>query len=128
MKTQLKKIFPGISGMLYAFGPDIPDSASFSSGVPFSKTTGYVNQIGNIIKILIPISAALALLFFFWGLALFIKNSGGDDAHLEGRRKMIWGVIALFVIVSVWGLVEFVGNELGIDQDSSQAVPTFRNL
>jgi TM2 domain-containing membrane protein YozV len=125
MKSKLTKIFPG---MLYALGPDLPESASFSGGAPFSRTRGFVETFGNIIQLLIPITAALALLFFFWGLAQFIRNSGGEDAHEEGRRKMIWGVIALFVIVSVWGLTEWIGNELGIDQDPTQTVPTFRNL
>ena len=27
---------------------------------------------------------------------------------------MIWGVIALFVMVSVWGLVGFIGNAIGV--------------
>ncbi len=69
---------------------------------------------GNVIFLLIPISAAAALLAFFWGMAQFILHSGNDDAHAEGRRMMLGGVLALFILVSIWGIVRFIRSELGI--------------
>lgn len=59
----------------------------------------------DLISLLIPIVAAIALLAFFWGLAKFILHSDSDSAHEEGRQIMFWGIIALFVLVSVWGIV-----------------------
>jgi hypothetical protein len=37
---------------------------------------------------------------------------------------MIWGIVALFVMVSVWGLVRFIGNAFNIEQGGSANVPT----
>ena len=54
--------------------------------------------------------AALALLFFFWGLAKFIMNASDETKRAEGRSVMVWGVIALFVMVTVWGLVGILQN------------------
>ena len=65
-----------------------------------------VGTVGGIIGALTPIVVALALLFFFWGLAKYILNAGDEAAKAEGRMIMIWGIIALFVMVSVWGLVQ----------------------
>ena len=65
-----------------------------------------VGTVGGIIGALTPIVVALALLFFFWGLAKYILNAGDEAAKTEGRMIMIWGIIALFVMVSVWGLVQ----------------------
>src|SRR2546426_844821 len=72
-----------------------------------------INPIGRIIGLLIPIVFALALLYFFWGLAQYILNSGDEAAQAEGRRKMIWGIVALFVMSAVWGLVRFLGTAVG---------------
>jgi hypothetical protein len=68
----------------------------------------------DLIKLLIPIAASLALLAFFWGLAKFIFNASGDaKAVQEGKNIMLWGTLALFVLISVWGILRFLSGELG---------------
>lgn len=66
---------------------------------------GVLIDIANIITNLTPVVVALALLYFFWGLAKYILNAGDEEKKAEGRGIMIWGIISLFVIVSVWGIV-----------------------
>jgi hypothetical protein len=56
----------------------------------------------------------LAVLFFFWGVAQFIRTVS-EKTKEEGKNKMIWGVIALFVMFSIWGIVAYIGNTLGIE-------------
>jgi hypothetical protein len=74
----------------------------------------FMRSIGRLIDLALPMVVALALLGFFYGLAKFIFSAGDSDKQAEARSIMIWGVIALFVMVSVWGLVQFVGNALNI--------------
>jgi len=69
-----------------------------------------LDVIINLIRLLIPIVVSLALLYFFWGLAQFISKSGGEAGIEEGKRKMIWGIIALFVMLSVWGIISLISN------------------
>jgi hypothetical protein len=56
--------------------------------------------------------AVIALAWFLWGLALFILNLGGkDDRKLnEGKRQMLWGIVGLFIIFSVWGIISVLQN------------------
>ena len=89
----------------------------------FTNLTNIINQIGNIINLLIPIAFAAALLFFFWGLAQYIMASGDDTSKEQGKQKMLWGIIALFVMSSIWGIVGFIGDALGIDQGGDVNVP-----
>ena len=58
---------------------------------------------------LVPILMGLALLGFFWGVVQFLTNPDNEDKREQGKWFMVWGVIALFVMVSVWGLVRLVG-------------------
>ncbi|MDP3763843.1 MAG: hypothetical protein Q8Q92_04385 [bacterium] len=68
----------------------------------------------DLIQVVIPVIAGLALLVFFWGLFKFILRVGGDEkAVTEGKSLMIWGLIALFVLVSIWGIMRFLSGELG---------------
>ncbi|MDP3763842.1 MAG: hypothetical protein Q8Q92_04380 [bacterium] len=87
-----------------------------------------LTDVKYIINTLIIVVAAIALLVFFWGLVRFIfKIGGSEDAVKEGRTLMIWGLVALFVMISVWGIVRFMQGELlrGVDY-SNPVIPSFR--
>jgi len=71
-------------------------------------------QLGELIKIAVPILVALAVLLFIWGVIKFVFAAENDEARAEGKKVMTWGIIALFVIVSVWGLVELLQQLSGI--------------
>ena len=69
--------------------------------------------VGGLINPLILIVVGVALLVFFWGLVKFIFRIGGDEKAVEaGRRLMVWGLIALFVMISVWGIIAFMQRAL----------------
>lgn len=92
--------------------------------VDFQPIETALDDVRGIVDIAIPIAIALAVLFFFWGLAVYILNASGDPGKREeGRTRMIWGVIALFIIVSIWGIVGFLGSLLGIGQGGTAPVP-----
>ncbi len=56
----------------------------------------------------------IALLAFLWGVAEFILNAGNATELEEGKRKMFYGVIGLFILVSLWGIVALLSGSLGI--------------
>lgn len=64
-----------------------------------------LTAIMSLIALLIPLAYGLALLFFLWGIAKFIFKAGDEKAKEDGKRLMVWGVIALFVITSIWGII-----------------------
>ena len=83
-----------------------------------------LESLGNLVALALPIVVALALLAFFWGLVKFIFAQGNEEARADGKKIMIWGLIALFVMVAFWGLVEFIGNALNIDTGGSTDIPS----
>lgn len=83
--------------------------------MPPTNLSELINIFVNLIKTAIPVVAGLALLVFFWGLAKFVLRVGGDEKAVEeGKNLIIWGLIALFVMVSVWGIIGFVQRDLGL--------------
>ena len=66
---------------------------------------GLVNNLVSIINgSVIPFIYALAFLYFIWGIAQFIFI-GGQEGREKGRNKIIYGLLGLVIIFSVWGLV-----------------------
>lgn len=62
----------------------------------------------SIINAAIPLLATIALILFFWGVIRYIASSGGAKEHVEGREFLLWGIIALFVLFSIWGIIRIL--------------------
>lgn len=84
------------------------------SGAPLTDTQTLIRRVGDLIEDLLIVAAALALLAFLWGLAKFIFKADDSSEHESGKNLMKWGLVALFVMVTVWGIIYFVQRELGI--------------
>ncbi len=80
----------------------------------------------NLILAIIPIVASAALLFFFWGLVRFMYNLSGDTkAVAEGKNMMIYGGLALFAMLSVWGILRFLSGEFGFGDIRLPLLPPY---
>jgi uncharacterized membrane protein YidH (DUF202 family) len=77
---------------------------------------------GLIVQPILVLVFVLAALFFFWGVAELIRNSSSEDGRQKGKRHMIWGIIGMFVMVSVFGIVSLIANTLGV-QDTLPPFP-----
>jgi len=76
-----------------------------------------LNILADLINLATPVVVALALLYFFWGLAQYILNAGNEEKKKDGRNIMIWGLLALFIMVSVWGIINVVRDTFRIDDN-----------
>ncbi|MEI8270302.1 MAG: hypothetical protein WCG45_02950 [bacterium] len=75
-----------------------------------------INYVTCIIgKSVIPLIFALAIASFVWGVVQYVINNDEEGKRAKGRDFMIWGIIALAVMVSVWGLVQIFGDTFNID-------------
>ncbi len=77
-------------------------------GTNFKEIIGYLLSI---IAILNPILFTLAFLVFFWGLSKFILSSGNATDIAKGRTYMIWGILALFILLTFMSIINFVSND-----------------
>ena len=82
----------------------LPFVASAATG-QLQNIGDLVVAIGSIVALLIPILIALALVVFFWGLVKYIWGGGKDTA--AGKKIMIAGIISLFVMISIYGIIYF---------------------
>lgn len=71
--------------------------------------------VSGFLNTLIPILITLTVVYFIWGVFKYATAKDGEG-QAEARTVMTSGIIALFVIVSIWGLVALLNNTFGIDQ------------
>lgn len=79
----------------------------------FQDVLCYITGIIN--SAVIPLIFTLAIVMFVWGVVqFFILNADDEKKRTQGKQFMIWGIIALAVMLSVWGLVGILGTTFGI--------------
>lgn len=112
----MKKIFAALA---LFFAPVLASAQWFQNNPNASYIESLFGGARSILGLVVPILVTLATIYFIWAVFQFIK--GKDEAtRKEARGKMIAGIIGLFVIVSVWGIIRLLGFTLGIQQGGVQ--------
>lgn len=96
----------------------------FASAEQLGQTRTFLeNALKIVTDILVPLAFTLALLYFFYGVAKYIWSEGTEKA--AGKNIMIWGVVALFVMSSIWGIIYFIQGEIGINStETNPKIPS----
>lgn len=97
-------------------------SSGCRMGENFQGVLGYFTCIIN--DSVIPFIFAIAIVMFMWGaVKFFIINSDEEAKREQGKQFMIWGIVALAVMISVWGLVAILTSTFG---ESGNVLPQVR--
>jgi hypothetical protein len=79
-----------------------------------------IENLLNLSRALVPVIVGLSVVVFLYGLFGYIMNSGDESKRADSVKYIVYGIIGLFVIVSVWGMVflitDFFGLNFGIPQ------------
>ncbi|TSC61097.1 MAG: Uncharacterized protein G01um101448_872 [Parcubacteria group bacterium Gr01-1014_48] len=67
-----------------------------------------VNLLVFLFNQAIVVLIGLGLVYLLFGIAKTIMHADNEQIRSSGRKMMLYGIIALFVIVSMWGLVNIL--------------------
>ena len=85
-----------------------------------AQTTSAQSFIGNFLTfsntVLIPFLIGIAFLFFTFNvIRYFVIGGGNDEGREKARNLALYGVLAFFIIVIFWGIVNILSSSLGFD-------------
>ena len=102
--------------------PEVSSAQNLNFSSFSALTSSLLKLIGGT---LVPTLVSMALLLFFWRIVVSLYQVG-ENHEAVGEKKMIlvWGVIALFVMVSLWGIVRVFTNTVGI----TPVIPQLQNF
>lgn len=73
-----------------------------------------VTAIGEeILNPLIGLLFALALVYFIYGIVVFIANADNETEREKGKQHILYSVIGLVIMVGAWGIIELILASLG---------------
>ena len=88
-------------------------AASTLSGTPISPQKLINNILSNIVNPIITLMVGIAIIYFLWGAFQFIKNAESPEERKKGGMNMLWGVVGLFIMASVYGIMNLIIGTIG---------------
>jgi hypothetical protein len=80
----------------------------------FTDISSFVSFIiGAIFSPLVTIFISLGVIAFVYGIAKYVYSGGDAKQREQGRKMMVYGIVAIFVMVSFWGLAKLIANTFG---------------
>ena len=124
MKKVLTTLSVLISGTGLAFAQQITASTTQQGAINGGALLSFLALLQTLVTRLVPFAIGLAVLAFFWYLIQFIWKGGEDPAKkADAMKGMGYSILALFVMVSIWGIVGFLGSMFGIGQGGNVPIP-----
>lgn len=90
----------------------------------FAQTLTDINSVAqkatNIGDLIIKIAISLAVLWIIVSVVKYLVLGADDEeARKKGGQSILYGVIGLFVILSIWGLVFLLTNSFKFGQNTA---------
>ena len=78
----------------------------------------FIDSIVSIINTAVPVLISLAIVLFFYhsGVGIFGTSSGDANSRSKLKETLIWGVAIIFVMVSIWGILNLIAGGLNLSQ------------
>ncbi|MFH1455103.1 MAG: TrbC/VirB2 family protein [bacterium] len=94
---------------VYAYAPGKNPT---SGGTAFNALLQKI--LTNVVNPIIYLIMALAVVYFVWGVMMFIQNADKAEKREEGYKHMIWGIIGIFIMVSAKGIINIIISTMGL--------------
>jgi len=96
----------------------LPLTLAATLGMPMLAFAQDLNNtletINDLLSQVIPILMIIATIAFIWGIIKYIMAGGDEEGVQTAKGYMLWSIIALAVMVSVWGIVGVLVDTFGV--------------
>ena len=84
---------------------------------------GITAGINNLFSIIAPILIAVVIIYLLFGAFTFATAGGDEEKRERGKNILLYGLIGVFLIVSIIGLINFVINSFTIGTNDTITSP-----
>ncbi len=83
-----------------------------------------LNKINSaILNPLILLVFSIATITFVYGLVQFIGSETSDKEREEGKKKIMYGLLGMFIMFSAYGLIHLILGTFGIQNPPDAYIP-----
>ena len=81
--------------------------------IPPALQTLISNINRYVINPLIVLGFAVAMVVFLWGVFNYVRGAGDPKARETGRNHILWSVVGLAIMFTVFGIMTVISNSVG---------------
>lgn len=96
---------------------------ALAQGINLSPIQSLIGAVASVLRAVVPVLVTLGLAVFLWGLVRYLWGSGAEPDLKNAKQLMMWGLVILFVMVSVWGIIDLMQLALGINKNATGRAP-----
>ncbi len=85
--------------------PFLVPSVVFAAPTNLTIATLLKSVVSFIYGSVIPVVGGALVLLFFYGIFRYLLASGNTEKHEEGRKFMLYGLLGLVVVYSLWAII-----------------------
>jgi len=79
-----------------------------------ASVTSLVRAVNKtVINPLIIFIFALAFVYFMFGIVQYLINSDNEEVRKKSKSHMLWGIVGMFIMISVFGIMNLLLNTIG---------------
>lgn len=95
----------GIDG---ALGHPCTPADKSGGGGKILTVEGFMGRLSSIVNSVIPFIVGLTVFVIIWGIFLYVAKADEEEKRSQGRQFILWGVIGVFFMLSVWGFINIL--------------------
>ena len=79
----------------------------------------FLDKVNSVVlNPLIGLVFVIAFLIFLFGILQFINKAADPKAREEGKKKIIYGLVGMFIMFSAYGLIHLILVTFGIQNET----------
>lgn len=79
---------------------------------PLSRLLNYI--LSELINPALFLLLAVAVIVFIYGIIEMMAGAANDKKREDGRRHLMWGIIGLFIMLGVWGVISIIKDSVSL--------------
>lgn len=82
---------------------------AFAQTSPITDVNSLSTKLINLGNLFTYLLMAVAVIYIIWNVVRYLIASGEDEKK-GAAMKFVWGIVGLFLIISIWGIVNILLN------------------
>lgn len=71
------------------------------------------NLVKNVLNPVVGLMLSVAVIVFLYGIVEFLGSGENISKNEEGKRHMVWGIVGIFIMVAVNGIMRVICGTIG---------------
>ena len=87
-----------------------------------------VRLFSNVLDWAVPTLIACAVVYFLYGVLQYVIMGDDEEKKEKAKSTILYGIVGIFVMVSVYGLVKLVQDTFGINNANGLTAPKLNQI